>query len=71
MTQADDQWLGRGGQGVDSVRVGVLLVPLGGWRHPSCDHAATSSYSPVPNHSGGATDSVLTSGWCLRFSPLS
>ena len=33
MTQADDQWLGRGGQGVDSVRVGVLLVSR---RHPCC-----------------------------------
>ena len=36
MTQADGQWLERGGQGVRSVRVGVLLVPLDGRRHPSC-----------------------------------
>ena len=36
MTQADGQWLGRGGQRVDSVRVGVVLVSLDGRRHPSC-----------------------------------
>ena len=32
-------------------------------RRPPCDHAATSSRSPVRAYSGGATDSVLRRRW--------
>ena len=45
-----------GREGVDSVRAGVLLVTLGGWRRPPCDHAVRSCRSPVRSFSGGATE---------------
>ena len=48
---------------MDSVRAHVLQVPLCGRRRPPCNHAATSSRSPVRTYSGGATDSVLRRRW--------
>ena len=48
---------------MDSVQAHVLLVPLCGRRRPPCDHAVTSSRSPVRTYSGGATDSVLRRRW--------
>ena len=61
-----DLYLG-GREGVDSVRTHVLLVSLCGRRRPACDHAATSSRSPVRTCSGSArfssSTSLVSSSW--------